>query len=179
MPTIHTPCASESWDGKQVSPTLTSNNAGGVKGCPIRGTSLALSAGQDQIVGSLLAKDGRGVHSQMASEGKLIVEEVEGVDLYNQNTTGSKSKTLNSIASDSDHVPSVIYSIDRHNVGVTEEKSQTLTECEKTKEVPCVTYGLDRASFNQGKNAKYDFAVEEELSPTMLSKGPGGVMTEQ
>lgn len=83
----------------------------------------------------------------MATEGKLIVDEV--------------------------------YSIERHNVGVTEDKTQTLTECEKTKEVPCVTYGLDRASFNQGKNAKYDFAVEEELSPTILSKGPGGVMTEQ
>ena len=39
-----------------------------------------------------------------------------------------------------------------------------------------VTYGLDRASFNQGKNAKYDFAVEEELAPTVLAKGPGGVM---
>ena len=39
-----------------------------------------------------------------------------------------------------------------------------------------ITYGLDRASFNQGKNAKYDFAVEEELAPTVLAKGPGGVM---
>jgi hypothetical protein len=87
-----------------------------------------------------------------------VVSEVEAIDLYNQSTTGSKTKTLNSIRSDSDYVCSL---------------------CEKTKEVPCVTYGLDRASFNQGKNAKYDFAVEEELSPTILSKGPGGVMTEQ
>ena len=37
-----------------------------------------------------------------------------------------------------------------------------------------MVYGLDRASFNQGQNAQYDFAVEEELAPTVLAKGPGG-----
>jgi len=37
-----------------------------------------------------------------------------------------------------------------------------------------LTYGLDRASFNQGQNAKFDFAVEEEKSPTLVAKGPGG-----
>ena len=37
-------------------------------------------------------------------------------------------------------------------------------------------YGLDRASFNQGKNAKYDFSVEDDLSPTIVAKGPGGVL---
>lgn len=37
-----------------------------------------------------------------------------------------------------------------------------------------LTYGIDRASFNQGKNAKFDFSVDEELSPTVVSRGPGG-----
>lgn len=41
------------------------------------------------------------------------------------------------------------------------------------------TYGLDRASFNQGQNAKFNFAVEEELAPTVVARGPGGVLTEQ
>ena len=41
-----------------------------------------------------------------------------------------------------------------------------------------ITYALDRAAFNQGLNAKYDFSVEEELAQTMLSTGPGGVLTE-
>jgi hypothetical protein len=40
-----------------------------------------------------------------------------------------------------------------------------------------VVYGLDRASFNQGKNAKYDFAVEEEIAQPLVARGPGGVMT--
>lgn len=36
-------------------------------------------------------------------------------------------------------------------------------------------YGLDRASFNQGKNAKYDFSVTEESEPTMTARGPNAV----
>ena len=37
-----------------------------------------------------------------------------------------------------------------------------------------MTYAFDRAAYNQGKNAQYDFSVEEELAQTLVSKGPGG-----
>ena len=37
-----------------------------------------------------------------------------------------------------------------------------------------VCYGIDRASFNQGKNAQYDFSIKEEMAQTLVSKGPGG-----
>ena len=37
-----------------------------------------------------------------------------------------------------------------------------------------ITYGLDRASFNQGQNAQYDFSIKEEMAQTLVSKGPGG-----
>ena len=40
-----------------------------------------------------------------------------------------------------------------------------------------VVYGLDRASFNQGQNALYDFSIEEEKAQTLVAKGPGGVLT--
>ena len=44
------------------------------------------------------------------------------------------------------------------------------------KETPNdVSYGIERAAFNQGKNAKFDFSIEEELSPTIISKGPNAV----
>lgn len=36
-------------------------------------------------------------------------------------------------------------------------------------------YGLDRASFNQGQNALYDFSVEEDKAQTIVARGPGGV----
>ena len=38
-----------------------------------------------------------------------------------------------------------------------------------------VAYGLDRAAFNQGRNALFDFAVTEEVEPTMVAKGSGAV----
>ena len=44
------------------------------------------------------------------------------------------------------------------------------------KDPQLVCYGLDRASFNQGKNAKFGFSVDEELSPPLIAKGPGGVL---
>ena len=37
-----------------------------------------------------------------------------------------------------------------------------------------VVYGIDRASFNQGQNAQYDFSVTEEQAQTLVSRGPGG-----
>ena len=42
---------------------------------------------------------------------------------------------------------------------------------------PMIAYGLDRASFNQGKNAQFDFSVDEEIAPTLVNRGPGGVLT--
>ena len=38
-----------------------------------------------------------------------------------------------------------------------------------------ITYGLDRAAYNQGKNAKYNFSVEEEKIGAQVAKGPGAV----
>jgi DNA (cytosine-5)-methyltransferase 1 len=36
-------------------------------------------------------------------------------------------------------------------------------------------FGIDRAAFNQGRNAKFGFAVESELEPTIVAKGFGAV----
>lgn len=35
---------------------------------------------------------------------------------------------------------------------------------------------LDRASFSQGKNAKYDFSIQKDVAQTLVARGPGGVM---
>jgi len=74
----------------------------------------------------------------------------------------------------------VCYGVDEHNVSANEEKTQTLISGNNDNHnIPTVCYGLDRASFNQGANAKFDFSVEEELSPTIVSRGAGGVMQTQ
>ena len=67
-----------------------------------------------------------------------------GVDIYNTAITGNKAKTLNSAATDSDHIPCVL--------------------------------SLDRASYNQGKNAQYDFEVSDKgVNSPLVAKGPGAV----
>ena len=38
---------------------------------------------------------------------------------------------------------------------------------------PAVAYGIDRAAYNQGQNAKYDFSILEEQQPTLVARGPG------
>ena len=55
--------------------------------------------------------------------------------------------------------------------GVNEKISFTLNTIDRH----AVAYGIDRAAFNQGQNAKFGFAVEEELEPTIVAKGPSAV----
>ncbi len=55
--------------------------------------------------------------------------------------------------------------------GINEDVSFTLNATDKH----AVAYGIDRAAFNQGQNAKYAFAIEQEVQPTMVAKGPGAV----
>ena len=40
------------------------------------------------------------------------------------------------------------------------------------------SYGIDRAAFNQGQNAQFDFCVDKELSPSIVARGPGAVLQE-
>ena len=80
-------------------------------------------------------------------------------------------------AASGDNMASVAcYGVDGYNQSATEEISKAITSSATDSDhVPCVTYGLDRASFNQGQNAKFDFSVEEELAPTLVNRGPGGL----
>lgn len=78
-----------------------------------------------------------------------------------------------------DGAPAVCYGVDCFNQTQSEEVSKTLTSAATdSNHIPCV-YGLDRASFNQGKNAQYDFSVEEEKAQTLVARGPGGVLARQ
>ena len=82
------------------------------------------------------------------------------------------SYTLNTIDR-----PAVVYAVDqgggKSGANVSEGTAPTL--CTTHGGEPAVAYGLDRASFNQGQNAKFDFAVTEESQPTLTARGPGAV----
>jgi DNA (cytosine-5)-methyltransferase 1 len=85
---------------------------------------------------------------------------------------------------DGNHIPdeAVVYSIENHpadsRVDIDESgKVQTLTSRMGTGggNVPMVM-ALDRASFNQGKNAKYDFEVSDKgVNSPIVAKGPSAV----
>ncbi len=102
-----------------------------------------------------------------------------GVDVYNQTLTGEKAKTLNSAATDADHVPCVAYTMKERagcaGGGIGTADRESCIAFDTYNMVPMLTYGLDRASFNQGENAKFDFSVLPEQQPTMTARGPGAV----
>ena len=52
------------------------------------------------------------------------------------------------------------------------EVSKTLNCMDDPMKVVC--YGLDRASFNQGKNAQYDISIQEEIAQPLVARGAGG-----
>ena len=78
------------------------------------------------------------------------------------------------------------HSANSRSIGYEDERSPTLragvtpavlhngTNC---AEVDPHSYGLDRASFNQGVNAQYDFTILPEQQPTLTARGPGAVCT--
>lgn len=55
--------------------------------------------------------------------------------------------------------------------GVNEDVSFTLDATDRH----AVAYGIDCATYNMGRNAKFGITVETEIEPTMVSKGPGAV----
>ena len=58
---------------------------------------------------------------------------------------------------------------------VEEDKAPTL-KARDYKDPQAVCYAIDRASFNQGENAQYDFQInDDEIAQTLVAKGPGAV----
>jgi len=56
--------------------------------------------------------------------------------------------------------------------GWTEDVSYTLNTIDR----PAVVYAIDRATFNQGENAKYNFEISDSgINSTLVSKGPSAV----
>ena len=55
--------------------------------------------------------------------------------------------------------------------GLNEDVSFTLDSADRH----AVAYGIDRATFNMGQNAKFDISIKEEVEPSMVAKGPGAV----
>ena len=91
---------------------------------------------------------------------------IAGVDQYNQTLTGDKAATIDT------------------NCGLTTGRNAVLIgnissssdKYFKNYDQPIFCYALDRASFNQGINAKFDIGIDESgIAHTLVAKGPGAV----
>ena len=146
---------------------------------------ICFEPGAASRLGGYCYKDKCGTLRAAMGDNQFSVVQPIGFDAYNQAVTGDVTKALTSSASDADHVPVVSYSVENHpadsRVNLDESgKVQTLTSRMGTGggNVPMVmeVLGLDRASFNQGKNAQFDFSITEDgTEPTLTARGPGAV----
>lgn len=72
----------------------------------------------------------------------------------------------------------IAYGVDCYNQSVTGDKSKALNNAATDSDhIPCIA--IDRASFNQGKNAQFDFSIQEDIAQPLVARGPGGVMTQK
>ena len=126
----------------------------------------------DEIAQPLRAADGGD------STPKVVCIEGNGSRPSHQGDGYAESETMYTLNSTEHHAvvaepitaSKASYFMKQHNNG----KAETLVATDY-KDPQIVSYGLDRASYNQGMNAKYDFSIEEEKIGTQVAKGPGAV----
>jgi DNA (cytosine-5)-methyltransferase 1 len=175
-----------SWDGGQTSPTLTARNASGCQRMPdkdnfnavLQPIAIDMGGGKSSVdvhidrsptlttthygePAVVYAARGNGdgtVAPTMTGDHQNRVTDYTGVVV-----TYSKSKRAQSATDNETWVES--------------DKTNTLNAFDvgDVRTTECVI-ALDRASFNQGKNAKYDFEVSEDgINSPIVAKGPSAV----
>lgn len=97
---------------------------------------------------------------------------LQGFDVYNQRTTGNKTKTLVARHTDADAIPAVFWGIGNGQAAGAglHDKVESLNCMHDAQAV----IAIDRAAFNQGENAQYDIGISENgIAQTVVAKGPG------
>ena len=114
--------------------------------------------------------------SPCKNQGGMVVIEGNGTRPSHHGDGWKESETMYTLNTSERHAVafSEVHSSLSANDGPKGPSSQMLSNPEKNF-VAEPAYGLDRASFNQGRNAKYDFSVTKESEPTMTARGPNAV----
>lgn len=194
--TLFEPC---SWDGGQISPTLTKQNAGGSQRMPDKDNFNCVL----QPFG-VCSKDSNAMKSSNPYSGIYEADTSRTIDTSGGNPAcnqggiavvafaqnqrdevrdlGEKSASLSAEPG----MKQQTYVLQGNMIGrkdengsqgsgVNEDVSFTLDATDRH----AVAYGIDRAAFNQGQNAKFGFAVETDVRPTIVAKGPGAVAQDE
>ena len=194
--TLFQPC---SWDGGQISPTLTKQNAGGGQRMPDKDNFNCVL----QPFG-IYSKDSNAMKSSNPHSGIYEADTSRTIDTSGGNPAcnqggiavvafaqnqrdevrdlGEKSACLSAEPGMKQQTyvlqGNMIGRKDKNcsqGSGVNEDVSFTLDATDRH----AVAYGIDRAAFNQGVNAQYRPAIERELQPTIVAKGPGAVAQDE
>ena len=190
--TLFQPC---SWDGGQISPTLTKQNAGGSQRMPGKDNFNCVL----QPFG-ICSKDSNAMKSSNPHSGIYEADTSRTIDTSGGNPAcnqggiavvtfaqnqrdevrdlGEKSACLSAEPG----MKQQTYVLQGNMIGrkdengsqgsgVNEDVSFTLdaTDCH------AVAYGIDRATYNMGQNAQFTPCIEAEVEPPVLAKGPGAV----
>ena len=194
--TLFQPC---SWDGGQISPTLTKQNASGSQRMPDKDNFNCVL----QPFG-ICSKDSNAMKSSNPHSGIYEADTSRTIDTSGGNPAcnqggiavvafaqnqrdevrdlGEKSACLSAEPGMKQQTyvlqGNMIGRKDKNcsqGSGVNEDVSFTLDATDRH----AVAYGIDRAAFNQGQNAKFGFAVETDVQPTIVAKGPGAVAQDE
>ena len=194
--TLFEPCG---WDGGQVSPTLTKQNAGGNQRMPDKDNftcvlqPFGISSKDSNAMksdnphsGIYEAKtartlDGNGGNPSCNQGGIAVVESyaIQGSMIGREDKNGPQGDGIN------EDVSFTLNTVDRHAVYTMTTGSFTQVSKEKAptvlardyKDPTAVCYGIGRDTFNQGQNAKFTPTFEKELQPTLVAKGPGAIQS--
>lgn len=143
-------CHSFYWDGSQIAGTLTANNAGGSQRMPDK-----------ENFNCVIVLEGNGARPSHHGDGYL-----ESDKMYTLNTIERHAVCYS---------PNEI-GVDLYNQCTTGDKAMAIRAAKADSEhIPCVL-AIDRAAFNQGENAQYDFQISGGgTAQTIIAKGPGAV----
>ena len=194
--TLFEPCG---WNGGQVSPTLTKQNAGGNQRMPDKDNftcvlqpfgicskdSNAMKSDNPRsgIYEAETARtlDGNGGNPSCNQGGIAVVESyvIQGSMIGREDKNGPQGDGIN------EDVSFTLNTVDRHAVYSMTTGSFTQVSKEKApavlardyKDPTAVCYGIGRDTFNQGQNAKFAPTFEKELQPTLVAKGPGAIQS--
>ena len=194
--TLFEPCG---WDGGQVSPTITKQNAGGNQRMPDKDNftcvlqPFGISSKDSNAMKSdnphsgiyeaetARTLDGNGGNPSCNQGGIAVVESyaIQGSMIGREDKNGPQGDGIN------EDVSFTLNTVDRHAVYAITTGSYTQVEEETSptimardyKDPNAVCYGIGRDTFNQGQNAKFAPTFEEELQPTLVAKGPGAIQS--
>lgn len=196
--TLFEPC---SWDGGQVSPTLTKQNAGGNQrmpdkdnfNCVLQAYGICAKNSNSMMssnphsgfyeADSSRTLDGNGGNPTCNQGGIAVVETyaLQGSMIGRKDENSPQGDGIN------EDVCFTLDATDRHAVycmttgsytDIGKEQSPTLMarDYKDPNVVNEPVYGIGRDTFNQGTNAKFKPSFEEELEPPLMAKGPGAVI---